>query len=112
MIWFSRNELAHGKVCFDILTAASTTRNRVATFIDPAFKFCITEVSGGLIWEKHEVPFIKINCNGSWFSSPSRLGFGCVARDSTCLIMRVRAGFRDAANSAFEAEDYALCNAL
>lgn len=55
---------------------------------------------------------MKINCDGSWFSSSSRVGFGFVARDSTSLIMSVRAGFREGASSALEAEGFSLFNAM
>lgn len=40
------------------------------------------------------------------------LGFGCVARDSTGLIMGVRAGFRRDGSYALEAEGFSLTIAM
>lgn len=43
MIWYCRNELAHGKTCMDVTTAALCTRNRVANFINPALNFILSK---------------------------------------------------------------------
>lgn len=72
MICFCINELAHGKECLDVVTITSTTSDRVASFLNPTFKFHIIEDFSGLTWEMPELTFVKIMCGGSWFPS-SRL---------------------------------------
>lgn len=112
MIWFCRNEIAHGKNGLDVITAAFTTRNRVTNFSNPVFKLCTINETGSLQWERPEWPFMKINCDGSWFPISKRVGFGCVVTGNSEVIMGVRAGFFDNGKSCIEAEGFALYTAL
>lgn len=77
----------------DVETATAHTRDSVAKFLRPAFKFCIIGEEGDSTWESPETTCIKINCDGSWVSFSTRMGFGCVARYIAGLFIVVRASF-------------------
>lgn len=111
-IWFCRNELALGKNCIGVKDAAVLTKDKVATFLNPSFKFHIVADSGGLIWEKLEFSFFKINCDGSCFPNLQRLGFGCVVSDSEGSIVAVKAGYHFQGFNALDAEGMTLVMAM
>lgn len=111
-IWFCRNEFAHRKAGMDPLSAASSARFRIASFTNPYFKFHVIEEPANLVWVRPTDPFLKINCDGSWSSSSTRIGYGCVARDSLGQVMAVRAGFRLNGSSSLDAEGLSLFYAM
>lgn len=112
MIWYCRNELAHGKECMEVTLAAILTKNRVLTFLKPSFKFRTIDESGGMIWETPERPFLKINSYGSWFPSSKRLRYAFVVSGWDGSVVAVKDGFRQDGCSAFEAEGVSLSNAM
>lgn len=59
-----------------------------------------------------EVPFIKVNCDGSWFPDSKRTCFGFVANDSAGYVVGARAEFKDKMQSSLEAEAFAILLAM
>lgn len=65
MIWFVRNEVAHGKEGLGVQEAVFLTKDKTLRYLSPSFKFTVIGNDGVTIWEPPEGTTVKINCDGA-----------------------------------------------
>ncbi|CAM8914848.1 unnamed protein product [Rhodiola kirilowii] len=111
-IWFTRNELWHKGILWDVNEAVLRVKWLASEFLNPYHKFVISSHEAVDQWLPPAEGWIKVNCDGAWDKIKKMAGYGFIYRNHSGMVETVGAGELEYCKGVLEAEGTAMAQAM